>query len=218
MMIAAQTRTGRHEENEGERRREQPRDEQGQEAERQQNVTPPIRRAPAGQQHHRGQIQDRYQMDHVRGGQIPLRNLKQLGERRKCNVDKELRGNGGREPGQSDGARQKNDADREFGAIHDERGNALGLVTERQSERQCSGIEPGKIRKIHRAHAGQHAVRAEIEWPTEVQNGLDVPPCPVTVDPAIKLVWRATHADDHHDGQNAPRQYVRQGSEGRFHQ
>src|SRR5262245_10584595 len=155
-------------------------------------------------------------MRKIRSKPIPVVDLKDAAKGRKQEIEIKLRAGRGHEPGKTDAARQENDADRKLACVNGVGNSALRLLIERQAERERSRIKPRKIWEIHRSHAREHAVGAEIEHLAEFENGLDIPFSPFAVDRRVEGKRQAMHADDHQDGKNAPRQEIRQDTgEGR---
>src|SRR6516165_6989925 len=88
--------------NEGERRRQQPADQQGKKSKRHNKVARPIAGAAAGENENQCKIQYRGQMSESRYQRIPIQNSQRLGEGGKEQVEVQLRGCGGGQPGKSD--------------------------------------------------------------------------------------------------------------------
>ena len=149
----------------------------------------------------------------IRRERIPSINLEHLGERRKQQIEVELRGGRRHQPGESDYAREHDDADGQLGRVDGVGDDILRVVVERQGERQRARVEPGQVGKIHRAHSRQHAVGTEIENLPEMKDGLDIPFRPLAVDRRVEDERHAIHTDDHQDGEDGPGQEIGQGAD-----
>ena len=148
----------------------------------------------------------------VRRKRIPVINPEDFGEGRKQEIEVELRGDRRHQPGESDHARQRNDADSQLGRVNAVGHNTRGLTVERKAERQRTRIEPRQVREIHRAHSRQHAVRTEVERFAKMKDGLDVPVGPIAVNRPVERGRHAHRADDHEDPERRPRQDIGQGA------
>jgi hypothetical protein len=182
-------------------------------------VVSPIAAATAHQERSQRSIQDRDQMRVIRSKRKRVARIGQehLRERRKQDVEVKLRADGGDQPGKSDDACQQHDAERELGGVNGIGDNVLCTVFDRERERQRTRIEPRQVRKVCRAHPGEHAVRAQIEDTRETKNGLGVPFGPFAVDRRVEGKRQALHADDDQQAQNTPREEVRQSTRVSLH-
>ena len=192
-------------EDEGKGRRKQAGNKQREERDGQECVCPPVGEPPADKEHGGSAIQRRLKVGIVRRKRIPVINPEDLGERRKQKIEVELRGGRRHQPGESDHARQRDDADSQLGRVNGVGHDTRGLAVERKAERQRTRIEPGQVREIHRAHSRQHAVRTEVERLAKMKDGLDVPFGPIAVNRPVERGRHALEADDHQELREPPK-------------
>src|SRR5260370_36581156 len=100
------SRRGKHE---GEWRREEPGNEQGEEGGAQNGVAPTASRAPAGEKHRSRRVQRGGQMGKIRSEPIPVVDLEDAAKGRKQEIERKLRAGRAHEPGKTDAAPQEND-------------------------------------------------------------------------------------------------------------
>jgi hypothetical protein len=203
--------------NKGERRRQEPGNEQDEDADAEGDVASPIAGSPACEKQRGRGIEHRDQVRVVGSERVPVVDAEDIGERGKQKIEMKLRGGRGDQPRKAERARQQDDADRQLGGVNRVGNDVLRIVLERQRERQRSWIEPRQVGKIHRAHSGEHAVWAEIENFSEMQYRLDVPFRPFAVHRRVESERQPVHADDHQGGKNPPRQKVGQDAAERRH-